>query len=289
MIEVSCFYSLSSPWAYLAGPKQQDIVRRHRVRLILKPYDFQAVVPKTGGVPLRTRLEPRRRYHQAELDRWRKRLGMPLVLRPKHYPTQNEFCARMVIAADKLGWDALALSHGLLGAIGLVPLAAAIVGWVSCRRGEIRAAAATLAGAWFFQLVLDIRPCPLCLEQRVPWAILIVLGGAIAGGHLASAPRAALLVLYGSAAAVAVWGAYLGLYHAGIEYQWWPGPASCTGASAPLEGDLGGPLSPSQVIRCDVVPWAMLGVSLAGFNFLFSLAALALAALGGRIVWSGGR
>ena len=42
---------------------------------------------------------------------------MPLVLRPKHYPTQNEFSARMVIAADKLGWDALALSHALLHAL----------------------------------------------------------------------------------------------------------------------------------------------------------------------------
>ena len=51
MIELSCFYSLSSPWAYFGGPKLQDIVRRHRVKLVLKPYDFQAVVPKTGGVP----------------------------------------------------------------------------------------------------------------------------------------------------------------------------------------------------------------------------------------------
>ena len=37
MIEVSCFYSLSSPWAYFAGPKIQDIVRRHGVKLVLKP------------------------------------------------------------------------------------------------------------------------------------------------------------------------------------------------------------------------------------------------------------
>ena len=38
MIELHCYYSLSSPWAYLAGPQLQDIVRRHRVRLLLKPY-----------------------------------------------------------------------------------------------------------------------------------------------------------------------------------------------------------------------------------------------------------
>ena len=69
MIELHCYYTLSSPWAYLAGPELQDIVRRHRVRLLLKPYDFQAVVPKTGGVPIRTRPEPRRDYHQVELAR----------------------------------------------------------------------------------------------------------------------------------------------------------------------------------------------------------------------------
>ena len=43
-IQLDCYYSLSSPWAYFAGPQLQDIVRRHRVKLVLKPYDFQAVV-----------------------------------------------------------------------------------------------------------------------------------------------------------------------------------------------------------------------------------------------------
>ena len=55
MVQLDCYYSLSSPWAYLGGPRLQDIVRRHRATLTLKPYDFQAVVLKTGGVPLRTR------------------------------------------------------------------------------------------------------------------------------------------------------------------------------------------------------------------------------------------
>ncbi len=41
-------------------------------------------------------------------------------------------------------------------------------------------AAATLAGAWFFQLVLDIRPCPLCLEQRYAYYLVVPLGALIA-------------------------------------------------------------------------------------------------------------
>ena len=122
-IELSCYYSLSSPWAYFAGPKLQDIVRRHHVRLLLKPFDFQAVVPVTGGVPLRTRPEPRRSYHREELDRWRRHLGMPLNLVPKHYPADgkpdgwNKPAGWMVIALQQQGGDAMHLSHAILRAL----------------------------------------------------------------------------------------------------------------------------------------------------------------------------
>ncbi len=123
MIEVSCFYSLSSPWAYFAGPKLQDIVRRHRARLVLKPFDFQAVVPKTGGVPIRTRPKPRRDYHAVELRRWSEYLGMPLNLTPRHYPMDmpadpnwNKYAGWMVIAAQQAGQDAFVLSHAILRA-----------------------------------------------------------------------------------------------------------------------------------------------------------------------------
>lgn len=122
-IELSCFYSLSSPWAYFAGPKLQDIVRRHHVKLVLKPFDFQAVVPLTGGVPLRTRPEPRRSYHALELDRWRRHLGMPLNLVPRHYPADgkpdgwNKSAGWMVIAAQQRGLDAMRLSHAILRAL----------------------------------------------------------------------------------------------------------------------------------------------------------------------------
>jgi 2-hydroxychromene-2-carboxylate isomerase len=123
MTEISCYYSLSSPWAYFGGPRLQDIVRRHRVKLVLKPFDFQDVVPRTGGIPIRTRPEPRRSYHALELERWRNYLGMPLVLEPKHYPKDgkpfgwNKPAGWMVIAAQERGLDAPSLSHALLRAL----------------------------------------------------------------------------------------------------------------------------------------------------------------------------
>ena len=114
MKTVFYFHSLSSPWAYMGWAKFQALIRKHDLDVVVRP---TRIVPPNGGIPLRTRPDARQRYHEVELDRWRKRLNMPLVLRPKHYPTQNEFSARMVIAADKLGWDALALSHALLHAL----------------------------------------------------------------------------------------------------------------------------------------------------------------------------
>lgn len=123
MIPLDCYYSLSSPWAYFAGPRLQHIVLRHHVRLTLKPFDFQDVVPRTGGVPIRTRPQPRRTYHALELDRWRKYLQMPLVLEPRYYPQDgrppgwNKPPGWMVIAAQLRGDDALRLSHALLRAL----------------------------------------------------------------------------------------------------------------------------------------------------------------------------
>jgi 2-hydroxychromene-2-carboxylate isomerase len=115
---VHCFYTLSSPWMYLGGPALADIVRRHRAPLVLRPYDFLAVVPENGGVPLRTRPLARQDYHALELDRWRRFLGLPLNLRPRFYPPSDQRPAgRMVIAAQARGLDAMRLSHAILRAL----------------------------------------------------------------------------------------------------------------------------------------------------------------------------
>lgn len=114
MREIVYFHSLSSPWAYLGGPRFHEIVRRFDLKVHLRP---TTILEENGGIPLRTRPDARRSYHELELDRWRRQLDMPLILRPAHYPANPEFSARMVIAADTLGWDALRLSHALLRAL----------------------------------------------------------------------------------------------------------------------------------------------------------------------------
>ena len=143
------------------------------------------------------------------------------------------------------------------------------------------AGAATIAGAWFFELVLKLRPCPLCLEQRVPYYTGIPLALIVAFAAWRSAPRALIIGGLIALAGLMLWSVYLGVFHAGIEWKWWQGPAECSGAAT--FGPAGGLLNRLQdivVVRCDEAAWRFLGISLAGYNALIS-AALAVVALAG--------
>ena len=143
-------------------------------------------------------------------------------------------------------------------------------------------AAATLAGAWFFQLVLDIRPCPLCLEQRYAYYLAIPLGVLVALAAARDAPRAVLYTGLALLAAAALGNAWLGAYHAGVEWGLWKGPTDCTGPVGNLgsAGNLLERLDTVKVIRCDEVQWRFLGLSLAGYNVLISLLMAAIATWG---------
>jgi disulfide bond formation protein DsbB len=143
-------------------------------------------------------------------------------------------------------------------------------------------AAVTLAGAWFFQLVLDIRPCPLCLEQRYAYYLVIPLGLVVAFGAARSAPRAALAGGLAIIAIATLANAGLASYHAGVEWGLWKGPTECTGTVGDLgsAGNLLQRLDSVKVVRCDEVQWRFLGLSLAGYNALISLLMTAIAAWG---------
>jgi disulfide bond formation protein DsbB len=143
-------------------------------------------------------------------------------------------------------------------------------------------AAVTLAGAWFFQLVLDIRPCPLCLEQRYAYYLAMPLGALVAFAAIKGAPRPLLLAGLAVLGLAALSNAWLGGYHAGVEWGLWQGPTDCTGPVGNLgsAGNLLERLDSVKVIRCDEVQWRFLGLSLAGYNVLISLLMAAIAAWG---------
>ena len=143
-------------------------------------------------------------------------------------------------------------------------------------------AAATLAGAWFFQLVLDIRPCPLCLEQRYAYYLALPLALVVAFAAARGAPRQVVLAALAVLLLAALANAWLGAYHAGVEWKFWQGPTDCTGPVGNLgsAGSLLERLDTVKVIRCDEVQWRFLGLSLAGYNVLISLLMAMIAAWG---------
>jgi disulfide bond formation protein DsbB len=149
------------------------------------------------------------------------------------------------------------------------------------------AGAATILGAWFFQYGLGLKPCPLCLEQRYAYYFAIPLAVMVIMGDQAGAQRKVLIAALLAIAAGMVWNTYLGVYHAGIEWKWWPGPQECSGALNDIRS--GGPLinqlETMSVVRCDEAAWRFLGLSLAGYNALISLTLAAIALSAATIEW----
>lgn len=132
---------------------------------------------------------------------------------------------------------------------------------------------ATISAAWASQIFGGLYPCELCLEQRMAyyWGLPILLA------ILALWNRLPLRVWYIGMAIVTgifAWGAYMGAYHAGVEWGFWPGPTACTGVGDAFSFDQLNSMKP--VISCDVVQFRFLGISLAGYNALISVGIVAL-------------
>ena len=142
--------------------------------------------------------------------------------------------------------------------------------------------ALTICGFFFFQYVLGYPPCPLCFEQRnafyisVPLAALLWLGA----GHGASSK--VMIAGFAVITAAMLWNTGLSIYHAGVEWKFWPGPTDCSGPINSLgsTGNLLKSLQDIKIVRCDEAAWRFLGISLAGYDVLVSLFLAAVAAWG---------
>jgi len=137
-----------------------------------------------------------------------------------------------------------------------------------------------IGGAWFFELVLHLRPCKLCLEQRAPHYAAI--GLAALAAPFARSRRLAMAALIGLALLMA-WSTGLGAYHAGVEWGVFAGPNDCGGTAAPAAAgvqDLMKQLQTTRIVSCTEAAWRFLGLSLAGWNALASLGLLIAALFG---------
>jgi len=143
--------------------------------------------------------------------------------------------------------------------------------------------AAAIGGAWFFEFVLHYQPCPLCLEQRVPYYIGIPLALLVAIAAWRGAPRALIVGGLVVLAGLMLWTCGIAVFHAGVEWKLWAGPTECSGAAT--LGPAGGLLNRLQdiiVVRCDEAAWRFLGISLAGYNAVISLVLAVVALIGAR-------
>ena len=135
--------------------------------------------------------------------------------------------------------------------------------------------AALLAGAWGSQLFGGLYPCEMCHWQRWPHYAALV-PALIAFSVPQRSARGSLVIL--AALLIAVSGA-IGVAHAGVEYGWWQGFTACTSTVDFTGGSAADRLNAilkAPVIRCDVAQWTLGGISLAGFNAIFSLGGAAV-------------
>jgi disulfide bond formation protein DsbB len=138
-------------------------------------------------------------------------------------------------------------------------------------------AAATVGGALVFEHAFGYVPCKLCLIQRNPYYIAVPLG--LAAALLPPRyTRAGLWLL----TLIFVISAGLGAYHSGVEWGFFAGPSDCGGGSGAGAGNVGdflNQLQSTRVVSCTEAAWRFLGLSLAGWNVLISLALSAFAAM----------
>ena len=134
---------------------------------------------------------------------------------------------------------------------------------------------AAILGALAFQFIGGLYPCELCLVQRWPYYIgLPLLFVALAGWK--RFPAQITMALLAGTAALFAWGALVGGYHAGVEWDIFEGPQSCTGVGDAISFDALSNLDAARVVPCAAVQFELFGISLAGFNALISAAVAVL-------------
>lgn len=132
-----------------------------------------------------------------------------------------------------------------------------------------------ILAALAFERLGGYDPCPLCLMQR--WAYYAGVPALFLALVLVAAERPKLAALLFFAVALGfLANAGLGIFHAGVEWKFWPGPDTCTATLKPLLPAAGGfleKLATTVVARCDEAPWRFVGLSFAGWNVVASFVA----------------
>lgn len=142
------------------------------------------------------------------------------------------------------------------------------------------AMALVVGSALAFEHIGGYIPCALCLEQRTPYYIGAPLMLVAAIISLTGGPPWAVRGLLAIGGLLMLYGLVLGVYHSGVEWHWWDGPASCATSADAVTKDAGsllGDLSSKKPPSCDSAALRVLGLSFAGWNVLASAVLAAIA------------
>lgn len=130
-----------------------------------------------------------------------------------------------------------------------------------------------LGGAFIVEYGFGYKPCILCLYQRIPYAIIIVLSLIALRLPLWWQHKIVWLCI-----TLFVVEAGLAIHHVGVEQQWWQFVGGCQGGVADSLEDLRSQIFGNIAPPCDEPALVILGLSMAGWNVVYAL----LAAL---VVW----
>ena len=136
---------------------------------------------------------------------------------------------------------------------------------------------ASIGTALGFEHIGGYQPCMLCyLERHAYYLSLPLLFFALAADAGRRTGWAAAVYFIVALAFLA--NAGLGTYHAGAEWGFWEGPATCSGAHAltTSAGDLLKTIQVQKVVPCDKASLVFLGLSFAGWNVVASLLLMTL-------------
>jgi 2-hydroxychromene-2-carboxylate isomerase len=105
MPAIDYWFTIASPWAFLGHDPFLKLAQKHRVNVVYKPVFLAEVFKETGGLPLNERAPARQRYRLVELQRWREYRGLPLKLKPKHWPFHPKLADCCITAIAEAGGD----------------------------------------------------------------------------------------------------------------------------------------------------------------------------------------
>lgn len=149
--------------------------------------------------------------------------------------------------------------------------------------GLLLLAVTALGGALISQYVFGMIPCPLCIYQRWPYAIIIALSlPALFMGLKKKEKAASALVFLCGLALLA--GGVIAAYHTGVEQHWWKSFLEGCTINFDSAKDLLKQIESTRAARCDEIPWSMFGISMAGYNALISLIAAPLTLIASLLI-----